>query len=101
MERPPFPPSEYTPRRLHQGLDLADSIREEASNVLRDLIDEIRLSPDGQTLRIEIFGELASLIALAQENPRSAQGGVQGTLVAGARYQPFRTPVSAFVPIPG
>ena len=78
-----------------------DSIREEASNVLRDLIDEIRLSPDGRTLRIEIFGELASLIALAQENPRSAQAGVQVTLVAGARYQPFRTPVSAFVPIPG
>ena len=78
-----------------------DSIREEASNILRDLIEEIRLSPDGQTLRIELFGQLASLIALAQKLPRSAQAGVQITLVAGARYQPFRTPVSAFVPIPG
>ena len=68
-----------------------DSIREEASSVLRDLIDEIRLSPDGRTLRIEIFGELASLIALAQENPRSAQAGVQVTLVAGARSHLYRT----------
>ena len=63
-----------------------DSIREEASSVLRDLIDEIRLSPDGRTLRIEIFGELASLFALAQEHPRSAQAEVQVTLVAGAGF---------------
>ena len=61
------------------------------SNVLRDLIDEMRLSPDGRTLRIELFGELASLIALAQENPRSAQAGVQVTLVAGARTHLYRT----------
>ena len=58
------------------------------SNVLRDLIDEMRLSPDGRTLRIELFGELASLIALAQENPRSAQAGVQVTLVAGVGFEP-------------
>ena len=73
----------------------------QASNVLRDLIEEIRLSPDGQTLRIELFGQLASLIALAQKLPRSAQAGVQITMVAGARCQPFRTPVSVFVPISG
>ena len=75
--------------------------RAEASEAIRELIEEVRLVPENGKLRIELFGELAALIQLANEHPRGDDPGVQVTLVAGARYQPFRTPVSAFVPIPG
>ena len=57
--------------------------------------------PEDGELKIELFGELAALVGLANENPRSDDRGLQVTLVAGARYQLFRTPVSAFIPIPG
>jgi hypothetical protein len=37
----------------------------------------------------ELFGELAALINLANEHPRSKGTGVQITLVAGARNQRY------------
>ncbi len=47
-------------------------------------------------------GNLAAILDLcARKNPGARDTGVQITLVAGARSLPFRTPVSAFVPIPG
>jgi hypothetical protein len=58
--------------------------RLEASQCIRELIEEIRLVPEEGRLRIELFGELASLINLANGNPRSKGTGVQVTLVAGA-----------------
>jgi hypothetical protein len=52
---------------------------------IRELIEEIRLVPEDGKLRAELYGELAALINLANEHPRSKGTGVQITLVAGAR----------------
>ena len=53
-----------------------------------ELIEEIRLVPDNGKLRAELYGELAALINLANEHPRSKGTGVQVTLVAGAGFEP-------------
>jgi hypothetical protein len=75
----------------------ASEIRQEASEALRALVDEVRLTPDDGTLKIELFGELSALIALGQarnsKHPRGGATGVQITLVAGARYHLYRTPM--------
>jgi len=42
-------------------------------------------------LRVELYGELAALINLANEHPRSGGTGAQVTLVAGARNLLYRT----------
>ena len=64
-----------------------EGTRAEASEAIRQLIDEVRLVPDDGTLKIELYGELAALIGLANEHPRSRGTGVQVTLVAGARFE--------------
>ena len=48
-----------------------------------------------------LVGALAQILAFAQQKNTAASNGSDGRvlMVAGARYQPFRTPVSAFVPI--
>ena len=77
-----------------------ESNRAEAAEAIRALIEEVRLVPNDGNLRIELFGELAALINLTNELPRSKETGVQVTLVAGARSQRFRTRVSAFLTLP-
>ena len=74
----------------------AETMRSEATTTMRGLIEEIRLVPADGKLGIELFGELAALIALASgdgsriKHPRaSAAAGVQVTLVAGTRYQRY------------
>ena len=62
----------------------ADQTRLEATECLRELIEEIRLVPHKGKLKIQLYGELASPINLANGNPRSKGTGVQVTLVAGA-----------------
>ena len=57
----------------------------EAAECIRELIEEVRLVPENGSLRIELYGELAALINLANEHPRSKGTGVQVTLVAGTR----------------
>ena len=53
-------------------------------------IDAVRLVPDGGVLKIELYGELAALLALGQnqrpknKHPQINNQGVQVTLVAGA-----------------
>ncbi|MES0385564.1 MAG: zinc ribbon domain-containing protein, partial [Hyphomicrobium sp.] len=42
-----------------------------AAECIRELIQEIRLVPENGKLRIELYGELAALINLANEHPRS------------------------------
>ncbi|MGH6792665.1 MAG: recombinase family protein [Methyloceanibacter sp.] len=66
----------------------ADQTRLQAGECLRELIEEIRLVPHNGRLRIELYGELASLINLANGNPRSKGTGVQVTLVAGVGFEP-------------
>jgi site-specific DNA recombinase len=88
--------------RLHPNLaelyqqkviNLAEALNDEptrleATECLRDLIEEIRLVPENGNLRIELYGELASLINLANGHPRSKGTGVQVTLVAGTGFEP-------------
>ena len=74
----------------HKVINLAEALNDEstpleASRCIRELIEEIRLVPEGGTHRIELYGELAALINLANKHPRSRKAGVQVTLVAGAR----------------
>jgi hypothetical protein len=68
-----------------------DDTRQEAGECIRELIEEIRLVPDNGKLRAELYGELAALINLANEHPRSKGTGVQVTLVAGAGFAQERT----------
>jgi hypothetical protein len=93
--------------RLHPNLaelyrqkvdDLAAALNDEhtaaeAAQCIRQLIEEIRLVPENGQLRIELFGELAALLSLANGHPRSRGAGVQVTLVAGARNNPKHKPV--------
>ena len=97
---PPMP-------RLHPNLaelyrqkimNLAEALNEEharleAAECLRELIEEIRLVPKSGRLQIELYGELAALLNLANKHPRSKETGVQITLVAGARSHLYRTRV--------
>ena len=72
---------------MHEALSWEDT-RAEATEAIRALIDEIRLVPEGGELKIELFGELAALIGLANKDPRSDDRGLQVTLVAGAGFEP-------------
>jgi hypothetical protein len=91
--------------RLHPNLtelyrqkimNLAEALNEEdtrleAAECLRGLIEEIRLVPKSGKLQIELYGELAALLNLANKHPRSKETGVQITLVAGAGFAQERT----------
>ena len=72
---------------LAEALNDEDS-RLEAAECIRELIEEIRLVPEDGKLRAELYGELAALINLANQHPRSKGTGVQVTLVAGAGFEP-------------
>ena len=94
------------PLRLHPGLsevyrakvaDLvsalnAEDTRPEATELLRGLLSEIRLIPEGDGLALELIGELAALLALGEAqkpNARALGTGVgEITLVAGAGFEP-------------
>ena len=89
--------------RLHPNLaelyrqkvmNLAEALNEEdtrleAAECIRELIEEIRLVPKRGELEIELYGELAALINLANGHPRSNGTGVQITLVAGRGFEPL------------
>ena len=60
-----------------------EHMRLEAAECIRELIEETRLVPDNGKLRVELYGELAALINLANGHPRSKGTGVQITMVAG------------------
>jgi hypothetical protein len=95
---PPMP-------RLHPNLaelyrqkvmNLAKALNEEdtrleAAECLRELIEEIRLVPKNGQLQVDLYGELAALLNLANKHPRSKETGVQITLVAGAGFAQERT----------
>src|SRR6056297_4284624 len=88
--------------RLHPGLaevyrrkvaELAAALniegtRMEAGDILRSLIDEIRLHPEDGGHAIEIVGDLAGILSLCEaetKTPRRGNAGASDSLVAGAR----------------
>ncbi len=73
---------------LHQELT-RESVQAEATELLRSLIREIRLIPEGGQLEIELHGDLATILAFADNNPRRAtSAGAIITLVAGEGFEP-------------
>src|SRR5262249_14773752 len=69
---------------LREALN-TEGTRTEAAECIRGLIEEIRLVPEKGRLRIELSGQLATLINLTNQYPRSGGTRVPATLVAGAR----------------
>ena len=72
---------------LHEALN-DEGTRAEAAEYIRGLIEQIRLVPEKGRLRVELFGQLAALINVANKHPRSNGTGVQVTLVAGVGFEP-------------
>ena len=69
-----------------------DDTRIEASDTLRGLIDSIVLTPEKGQLRIELRGNLAAMLTVAQKTTRSPESGdliVPVQLVAGARNRRY------------
>ena len=64
---------------------------------------EIHVGAERGNPEVILVGALAQILAFTQQNKTAASNGSDGRffLVAGARSLRFRTPVSAFVPIPG
>ena len=84
---------------MHEALHDTAS-RDEAFDVIRSLIDEIRLVPADGELRIEIRGELAGILELCRDADKTKPGGLstaglaqQIKMVAGARNHLYRTVV--------
>ncbi len=72
--------------RLHAELNRPE-VRTQAIEILRSLIEEIRLVPENGRLEIEVVGDLAGILTLGGERkqPAVGDGGLQVTLVAGTR----------------
>ena len=81
--------------------------RLEAAECIRGLIETIRLVPENGKLRVDLYGELAALLNLANRHPRSRGTGVQVTLVAGnskppiPNAAPLRATIAKIGPNPG
>ena len=78
--------------RLHEALN-DPSMRDEAFELIRSLIEEIRLVPDDGPLRIELRGELVGILALSAAGNKpgglSAAGlAEQIKMVAGVGFEP-------------
>ena len=87
---------------LHEALeDESDTTRLQAGEILRSLIKEIVLTPEGGELKIELRGDLAGILAIAVRDPGAKQqngrpGGAavlsdavsQFEMVAGAGFEP-------------
>ena len=117
LDTPPPPPLRIHPnihkiyeRKVADLVNVLndDVIKAEANEIIRGLIDKIVLFPatDDSGLDAELHGDLAAILALCntddpkKQRPGSEEPGRQLSVVAGARSRRFRTPVSAFVPIP-
>jgi site-specific DNA recombinase len=77
--------------RLQDELNRPE-LRAQAAEVLRSLIDEVRLVPEAGRLEIELAGDLAGILALSADNKRpvtAGRDGLQVTLVAGIGFEPM------------
>jgi len=76
--------------------DLATALNDEgtkmeAGEILRSLIDEIRLHPEDECHAIEIAGDLADIPSLCEaetKTPRRRNAGVSDSMVAGVGFEP-------------
>jgi hypothetical protein len=69
---------------------------------VRSLIDEIRVVPENSEPKIEPLGDLAGILALGADGKKSTpknRGGLQVSVVAGARNQRCLQAIRARVPI--
>lgn len=94
---------------LAKTLDHADEAKRfEASEIIRSLIDEITLTPVGDSLEIEVRGDLAGMLSIAhrQRRARSKAGRrstdsedsqLQVSMVAGARNHRYRHQISTSI----
>ena len=76
---------------LHEALQREGS-RAEAAEILRDLIEEIILTPDNGELRLDLKGELAGILRLASGSRKPVARGdglEQIKLVAGRGFEPL------------
>jgi site-specific DNA recombinase len=94
----------YRQKVAHLEVALNDpALREEAAEVLRGLIDEIRLAPAGDGgLQIELFGELAAIMALgesAKTNRAVDETARSVEVVAGTRNRRYLHVVRARIPV--
>jgi hypothetical protein len=90
-------------RRKVAELELAlneESIKAEAADVLRSLIDRVVLTPAAEApdgIDARLYGELAAVLALGnadeQKLPAAGAAGSQLSVVAGARNHLYRTAV--------
>ncbi len=88
-----------------QSLLTDDSSRPQAMDIIRSMIERIEVHAGEEQGKpdVVLVGALPQILAFTQQKTTAAPGSGGGgrvLMVAGARYQPFRTPVSAFVPIP-
>ncbi len=62
----------------------------EAANIIRSLLSEIRLVPEGDKLTIELVGELAGLLSLGPAKKRTGrpEATCATTVVAGVGFEP-------------
>lgn len=91
-------------RRKVADLHLAlaePATRGAAAEVLRGLIDEIRVTPEGDGNLVELVGELAALLQLSgSKNAASVnEAAHSGLLVAGKRNQRYLQPFWSKIPV--
>jgi site-specific DNA recombinase len=85
-------------KTLREALNQAET-RSEAALIIRELVQEIRLHPIDGALQIELVGDLAQILSIANKNPRRKDAtGAQLTLVAGARYQRYLQLARGWIP---
>ena len=68
-------------------------LRSQAAEALRDLIEEIRVTPEGDGNAVELVGELAALLRLSGSKNAASLGEAARPvlLVAGTRNRLYRT----------
>ncbi|GCD60458.1 DNA resolvase [Acetobacter pasteurianus NBRC 3280] len=83
--------------RLHEALNSElETQRQEAAEIVRSLIETIILTPSDDGMRIDVRGDLASILTIASGTQKSANAGMrsrfdpgsQVQMVAGAGFEP-------------
>jgi site-specific DNA recombinase len=82
---------------LHEALK-GEDVRDEAFNIIRSLIDEVRLVPENKDLKVELRGALAGILQLIAATPKLIRAVADGSVsvlaeqikvVAGRGFEPL------------